>query len=155
MRANASSPFVGTSLRAQLLVPLLLGVNRCRSYMVCQAVPGSLCLLSLVGYLLGDLPVSGLHCSEQGPALPASHQSRSSVVEHLRGQIHPRVTIWSIDLFYRRRRKTESGSSTLDENRCYHVAAIREIGYNTSVTLHKLCRSTHSSAPCTPPQMTP
>ena len=46
-------------------------------------------LLSLVSYLLGDLPVSSLLYSD--PAWPARLLTRASkVCEHLRGQIHPR-----------------------------------------------------------------
>ena len=52
----------------------------CRDYVVYHSVSRERCLLSLIGYLFGGLPISSLMYRD-----PASHQNRSSVLEHLPG----------------------------------------------------------------------
>ena len=99
IRANARIQFAWAIRTEQTPCSLLLRLSHtgqtavasiprpggCRDYMVCPSVPCLRCLLSLVGYLLGDLPVSSLVSSD--PAWPARLLTRVYMVcEHVRDQ---------------------------------------------------------------------
>ena len=100
----------------------------CRDYVVCHSVSRQRCLLSLVGYLLGDLPVSSLIDSD--PAWPARLLTRTfKVLEHLRGQMHPRcLCTYSL----RAIEKTEKQNSAMDASECLCLAVFLRKLYNTS-----------------------
>jgi hypothetical protein len=87
-------------------------------------------LLSHITYLLDDLLVSGLHCSD--PTLPVRLLTRVYMVyEHLRKSVHPRC--YTAILFHAP--KNGRKNSTIIERICSCLKAYREIGYSTCAGL--------------------
>ena len=102
----ACSLLLRLSQTGQTAVASIPRPGGCRDYMVCPSVPCLRCLLSLVGYLLGDLPVSSLVSSD--PAWPARLLTRTfKVLKHVRGQMHPRcLCTYSLRAIAKRKSRT-------------------------------------------------
>ena len=105
MSNEPSPPYVRQAVRAQLPVPLPLGQVGYHGYL--RAVD------TVIGYLCTGMLL---------PARPIYRGTHRNTLQLIR---------CSPQVFLHRMRKTERGSSTMDENRCPHVAVFREIGYNT------------------------
>jgi hypothetical protein len=138
--AHASSQFAWASRTDQPVCSLLL-----RLFHTGQTAVASIPRLSLSGLcemlgsptlgvfaldrddLLGDLPVSSLVSSDQGPARPASHQRLYGMSRTCQTSAFTK----SRDLFYHHRQKTEMENSAMDASRRYRLLAVLRNGYNT------------------------